>query len=59
MVKPYHGIQWLENTGGYPFTERTLAQMPGVHAIRATDLDGDGYLDIVAGALLAGRIRPR
>jgi FG-GAP-like repeat len=54
VVKPYHGIQWLENTGGYPFTERTLAQMPGVHAIRATDLDGDGDLDIVAGALLAG-----
>ena len=19
LVKPYHGIQWLENTGGYPF----------------------------------------
>ena len=32
IVKPYHGIQWLENTGGYPFVEHTLAQMPGVHA---------------------------
>jgi hypothetical protein len=54
IVKPYHGIQWLENTGGYPFVEHTLAQMPGVHRAVAADLDGDGDLDIVACALLAG-----
>jgi hypothetical protein len=54
IVKPYHGIQWLENTGGYPFVERTLARMPGVHSARAADLDGDGDLDVVAAALLAG-----
>jgi hypothetical protein len=53
IVKPYHGIQWLENTGGYPFVEHTLARMPGVHGIRAADLDADGDLDIVAAALLA------
>ncbi len=54
LVKPYHGIQWLENTGGYPFVEHTLAAMPGVHRAVAVDLDGDGDLDIVACALLAG-----
>jgi hypothetical protein len=54
IVKPYHGIQWLENTGGYPFVEHTLAQMPGVHRAEAADLDGDGDLDVVACALLAG-----
>ena len=54
IVKPYHGIQWLENTGGYPFVEHTLAQMPGVHRAEAADIDGDGDLDIVAAALLAG-----
>jgi FG-GAP-like repeat len=53
IVKPYHGIQWLENKGAYPFVERTLAQMPGVHRARAVDMDGDGDLDIVACALLA------
>lgn len=54
IVKPYHGIQWLENTGGYPFVEHTLAQLPGVHRAEAADLDGDGDLDVVACALLAG-----
>ena len=29
LVKPYHGIQWLENTGGYPFVEHDLARFPG------------------------------
>jgi hypothetical protein len=53
IVKPYHGIQWLENKGTYPFTAHTLAGMPGVHAARAADLDDDGDLDIVAAALLA------
>lgn len=54
IVKPYHGIQWLENRGGFPFTDHTIAQMPGVHRAQAADLDGDGDLDIVASALLAG-----
>jgi hypothetical protein len=54
LVKPYHGIQWLENTGTYPYVEHTIAPMPGVHRAVAADIDGDGDLDVVACALLAG-----
>jgi hypothetical protein len=54
VVKPYHGIQWLENKGSYPFVDHRLADLPGVHRAVAVDLDGDGDLDVVAGALLAG-----
>ncbi len=48
MLKPYHGIQWLENRGGFPFVEHTLAALSGVHGAKAVDLDRDGDLDIVA-----------
>jgi hypothetical protein len=52
LIKPYHGIQWLENTGGFPFTAHPIAAMAGVHRAQAVDLDGDGDLDVVACALL-------
>jgi VCBS repeat protein len=53
ILKPYHGIQWLENRGTFPFTGHTLATMPAVQRAQAADLDGDGDLDIVACALVS------
>jgi hypothetical protein len=58
LLKPYHGVGWLERTGrafsASSFTYRRLADLPGPHNVAAADLDGDGDLDVVASALVAG-----
>lgn len=49
MLKPDHGIRWLENTGGSSgFTPHHLARLYGVHRAEAADIDNDGDLDIIA-----------
>jgi hypothetical protein len=48
VVKPYHGISWLENRGDFPFQSHRLTDLHGVHYAKAADLDGDGDLDIAA-----------
>jgi hypothetical protein len=53
IIKPYHGIMWLENKGQYPFEAHPLADLPGAFAAKAGDLDGDGDLDIVACSFIA------
>ncbi|NNE00126.1 MAG: VCBS repeat-containing protein [Pirellulaceae bacterium] len=51
--KPYHGVQWLENNGAFPYQHHRLCDMPGVLNARAADFDGDGDMDVVAVSLLA------
>ena len=48
VVKPYHGVSWLENRGEFPFTAHRLTDLHGVHYAKAADLDNDGDLDIAA-----------
>ena len=58
LLKPYHGLGWLERTGralaAGSFSYHRLAELPGPHALAAVDLDGDGDRDVVASALVAG-----
>src|SRR4029079_19624978 len=55
ILKPYHGVQWLENISGsggarLRFVADPLAHLAGAHRAVAADLDGDGDLDIAVSA---------
>jgi hypothetical protein len=52
LLKPYHGIHWLENQGKFPFTPHQICSMYGVSRAVAGDVDADGLLDIVAAGFL-------
>jgi hypothetical protein len=52
LLKPYHGIQWLENKGNLEFEHHWIAPMYGVHRAYAADLRGEGKMDIVAVSFL-------
>jgi hypothetical protein len=58
-IRPYHGVRWLENRGGYPFVPHPLAALPGAHRALAADLDGDGDLDVAVAAFLPDPDRTR
>ena len=58
-VKPWHGVRWLENRGGFPFEPHELAALPGAHRAVAADLDGDGDLDVAVAAFLPDPERTR
>ncbi len=48
--KPYHGVQWLENTGDFKFRFHDVGRLYGAATAVAGDMDSDGDLDIVAGS---------
>lgn len=52
VIKPFHGIWLLLNTGNLKFEARLIAAMPGVHRALAGDFDQDGDFDIAAAAIL-------
>lgn len=50
-AKPYHGIQWLENTGKLKFVYHDITRYHSCYQAVAADMDGDGDLDIVGSNL--------
>jgi hypothetical protein len=48
ILRPYHGVQWLENRGSFPFEHHHLTSMYGVMRAVAADFTGQGRKDIVA-----------
>lgn len=45
--RPWHGLQWLENTGDGFFRFHRIADMPGAYSPVGVDFDGRGVFDIV------------
>ncbi len=58
LLKPYHGVQWLENRGTFPFVYHRLADVYGAGSPVAADLDGDGDLDVLTVCFLPAEYFP-
>jgi hypothetical protein len=54
LWKPYHGVQWLENTGGLKFEYHRVADMYGVHNAAAGRVAGRKLPDVVGVSFLPG-----
>lgn len=51
--RPWHGVQWLKNRGNGFFERKQVGRMAGAFSPVATDIDGDGDLDVIASSASA------
>ncbi len=58
VPRPWHGIQWLENRGNGRFKLRRVGKLPGAYSPCAADLNGDGFVDLLAVSTLADWSNP-
>jgi hypothetical protein len=59
VLKPYHGVQWLENKGGLKFMHHPITPLYGAHRAVAADFTGTGRMDIVAVSFLPAKFYPQ
>lgn len=57
-ARPWHGVQWLENTGSGNFEYRRIGDLPGAYSPVACDLDQDGHLDVIAASCFNDWFKP-
>ncbi len=58
LLKPYHGVQWLENEGEFPYKQHVIAPLYGAAKAVTADFDGDGDQDVLAVTLLPEMLFP-
>jgi cytochrome c5 len=59
LLRPDHGVLWLENRGSYPFTPHRLADAYGAGSPVAADFDGNGLLDVAFVTFLPAEFYPQ
>jgi hypothetical protein len=59
LLKPYHGLTWLENRGRFPFRPHRLMDCYGAGSPVAADFDGNGLLDIAVVTFLPAEFFPQ
>jgi hypothetical protein len=51
--RPWHGVQWLENTGQGFFRYHRIGNLAGAYSPVGLDFDGDGDTDVIASSAYA------